>query len=537
MISDYQPRTSRRRFLKTLVLAGAAAAVDWACLGSMASAVASRESAPVVVIGSGLGGLVAAAFLAKQGFPVTVLEQHSIPGGYATSFERDGGDFVFDVSLHATVAEHAIPQKILSDLGVWDRLEVVKVPELARLITPVHDITLPAGNPGEVMKILGRHFPGEQAGINGFISDMVTVHGFLRGANRHGGSLMEKLEVMSLSQWLDGHVSGPDVREYLSVLCGYYGQAPAQLNALFYAIATGEYLVSGGNYYKTRSQSLSNALVECIERYNGKVLFNTEASAISVSAGDGAGTSRVTGVIDGSGRAYPAAAVIANAGAPVVFSRLLPQSAVPAAFRQRLAGLSPSLSSFVVWLGIDRELSSVEGYEIFLNGHGDRESRFEIARSGDPAEADISLTVYDNLYKGYSRPGTSTLTIMSLAGYSHWKPFEADYAAGRKQAYEKEKFRIADAFIRRIETRLIPGLSGMIRVMEVGTPLTNQRFTRNPGGAIYGFEDTGSRTGCRTPVQGLYLAGAWSHGGGYTPAMMAGHEAASMAVRGMGTKR
>ena len=68
----------------------------------------------------------------------------------------------------------------------------------------------------------------------------------------------------------------------------------------------------------------------------------------------------------------------------------------------------------------------------------------------------------------------------------------------------------------------------MIEVMEIGTPLTNIRYTGNYHGAIYGYNRQGARMNLldvRTPVKGLYLASAWSHGGGYTPAMLAGRHA------------
>ena len=51
-----------------------------------------------IIIGSGLGGLSCGSYLAINGWKVLVLEKHSIPGGYASSFKR--GDFTFDVGLH-----------------------------------------------------------------------------------------------------------------------------------------------------------------------------------------------------------------------------------------------------------------------------------------------------------------------------------------------------------------------------------------------------------------------------------------------------
>lgn len=103
-----------------------------------------------------------------------------------------------------------------------------------------------------------------------------------------------------------------------------------------------------------------------------------------------------------------------------------------------------------------------------------------------------------------------------------------DYKAGNKGAYYKEKERWTDILIRRTEQRLIPGLRSMIEVKEAGTPLTCWRYTGNTQGAIYGFEQSMdnafmNRIDNRTPVKGLYLAGAWGNpGGGFGGVLRAG---------------
>ena len=52
----------------------------------------------VVVIGSGISGLVCAAHLAHAGLSVLVLEQHAVPGGATSVFERGG--FFFEAAGH-----------------------------------------------------------------------------------------------------------------------------------------------------------------------------------------------------------------------------------------------------------------------------------------------------------------------------------------------------------------------------------------------------------------------------------------------------
>ena len=51
-----------------------------------------------IIIGSGLGGLIAGATLALWGKKVIVLEQHYIAGGCATAFKRK--DYLMEVGLH-----------------------------------------------------------------------------------------------------------------------------------------------------------------------------------------------------------------------------------------------------------------------------------------------------------------------------------------------------------------------------------------------------------------------------------------------------
>ncbi|MBT8369694.1 MAG: FAD-dependent oxidoreductase, partial [Deltaproteobacteria bacterium] len=229
---------TRRKFIQLMLMAGGAAAMDWTRIEALAADIKHKEDHPVVIIGAGLGGLVSAAYLANHGFPVTLLEQHNLPGGYATSFDRAEGKFSFDVSLHATVAEGGIPQKILSEIGIWDKLQVIYTPEFCRIILSDYDLTLPAKDPEKIKILLGNTFPDEKKGINGFVADMIQVQKEMAG---HAGrdSTMDRLENLSLADWLATHVKSSEARRILSAFWGYYGLPPSRLNALFYAIATG----------------------------------------------------------------------------------------------------------------------------------------------------------------------------------------------------------------------------------------------------------------------------------------------------------
>ena len=442
-------KINRRNFLKTLMMASSAAAIDWTGFDALASSIPCKKEVPIVVMGAGLGGLVSAAYLSRHGFDVSLIEQHAIPGGYATSFDRE--DFTFDVSLHATVAEHAMPQMILSDLGIWDKLKVSYTPELRRIVTPGFDVTLPAKDPEGVKRELSRVFPGEKQGIHQFYTQMEQVIAELWEGKQFKTSMLATVEKQLLEQWISQHVTDPDVKYCLAIFSGYYGLPPARINALFYAIATGEYLVHGGQYYKTRSQDLSNTLADCILANKGRIHYHTEAAHLLFNP-----AGRIDGVMDTTGKKYPAKAVIANCSLPAVMNKMIPAAWIPEKFSRKVRQKRTSLSSFVVWLGLNKRIDHINNYEIDLaeNTLIDEDRLFS---RKDLADSGISITLYDNLFKEYSVPGKSTLSLMCLSDFAPWEKFETAYFNDQKDAYNPGKRKNCPAVYPASGTSINPG--------------------------------------------------------------------------------
>ena len=78
--------------------------------------------APVLIVGGGLTGLVAAERLEQAGAPAVVLEREAAPGGACRSLEADG--YVFDYTGHLLHVARTETEAYLAELGVWDRLAV-----------------------------------------------------------------------------------------------------------------------------------------------------------------------------------------------------------------------------------------------------------------------------------------------------------------------------------------------------------------------------------------------------------------------------
>lgn len=95
-----------------------------------------------------------------------------------------------------------------------------------------------------------------------------------------------------------------------------------------------------------------------------------------------------------------------------------------------------------------------------------------------------------------------------------------------KLAYRRKKIELTELLIANAE-RVIPGLRRHIEVCEAGSPRTMSKFTHNPAGAIYGFEQNTRQSGLfnrfpqKYPVKGLYQVGAWTFpGAGFIGTML-----------------
>ncbi|MDH7500815.1 MAG: FAD-dependent oxidoreductase, partial [candidate division NC10 bacterium] len=106
------------------------------------------------------------------------------------------------------------------------------------------------------------------------------------------------------------------------------------------------------------------------------------------------------------------------------------------------------------------------------------------------------------------------------------------YWAERKEEVANRLIQIAE--------KIIPGLSQHIRVREISTPLTLERYTGNFEGAAYGWEQSPDQAGPRrlsprTPIENLYLTGHWTYpGGGVASVAVSGRMVAQEILKGRG---
>jgi phytoene dehydrogenase-like protein len=503
-----------------------------------------------IVIGSGLGGLTAAAVWGRRGKRVLVLERQNRFGGAAKVYSH--GPLAIEASLHELDGLDPDDAKLdlLRELGVWDKLHFLDVGALyevrgARLGTP---FLLPRGMESAREAALWR-FPHSERGIRHFFQTLQAVHAAFRSVDRprelgwwlrHGADVAGNILPVianarhSVASFLDAALGEDEaVKIALAANLGYLDNDPARLWFLVFAMVQASYLTGGGHYLRGGSQSLTDALLAVIREAGGAALAEREATAILL---DDAG--RVAGVEhrgpDGTADVAHAPVVFGNA-APHVLAELLPPGA-----RQRLVDTFShrplSTSLFVVSLGMQRRPSDfgVRTYSTFLYPDWLTSLRqipdcvplMGAAPSGRVPM--IALVDYSVVNTGLNTAPPYLCSFTGLDRLENWSSLSPEQYRTRREQW-------MDALIAAVD-REFKGFAGAVLQREMSTALTMHRELNTPGGAVYGFAPAVPAHGVprfpspRTPVDGLWLASAYLFGGGYSGAMMSGAVSARIAL-------
>jgi C-3',4' desaturase CrtD len=496
----------------------------------------------VVVVGAGIGGLTAGALLARRGYSVQILEQAVMPGGCASTFQRQG--FTFDVGATqvAGLEPGGIHHRIFSELEIdlppatpCDPACAVYLPGESKPISVWRD-------PKRWQAERQRQFPGSEP----FWQMMTDLFRYswafqmrdpvlpprnawdfwqLGKAVRPDTLLTMPHTFSTVGGALRGYGLAGDrrLKTFLDLQLKLYSQVDAEETALLYAAtALGVSQAPQGLFHLQGSmQVLSDRLVTALNRDSGKLLLRHTVEQIQVENGK---TTGVTIRNQKTGQVWfePADHVIANVTVQNLVSLLGNQA--PKGYRQRVDKLPPASGAFVIYLGVDQQALPPDcppHLQFLYNYEGpiaENNSLFvSVSKPGDGraplGKATITASSFTDPIPWYN-PATEQVSHQKLSPPIPHSPFPIPPS---QVSYQALKQHYTETAIAQLSTFFDLNSQTLLHV-ESATPRTFARFTARDRGIVGGIGQRISTFGPfgfanRTPIANLWLVGDSTHPG------------------------
>lgn len=492
-----------------------------------------------IVIGSGMGGMAAAATLARIGKRVLVLEQHTIPGGFTQVFKRPG--YHWDVGVHIVgeMSPRSYPGRLLADL-TGGRLQWAPVGEVYDEFNFPDGFTIQLPDDPEAFRErLLDAFPEERGAIDEYL--VLTKHaarataGLLQsraaprllapGAARKAAAAAMPHVSATTAEVLAGLTDDPRLRAVLAAQWGYYGTPPSRSSFGMHALMVRHFL-RGAYYPVGGAASIAREMLQTVADAGGWTAVRRTVAGITTRRGT------ATGVRLDDGTEIAARRVISTAGA-VTTERLLGEDPPAPAYRE--AGPA-HVSLYLGFRGDVRAAGAVPWCQWWFGSWDVETVGWEVSPAHIPERADVLFCSFPSIKDPDHDPGAEqrhTGEAITFVPWDAFAPWRDTRWHRRGDDYDAFKEHLTATLLAQWSERY-PRLVGMIDHVEMSTPLSTHHFAAADRGSIYGLGSTPDRFGDgslspRTGVKGLFLGGVDAGAPGVVGALNGGVLAAAAA--------
>lgn len=500
----------------------------------------------VLVIGSGLGGLCATLECLRMGKKVLMLEQHNLPGGYASSFVR--GRFEFEPALHE-MPDMRSPEAITGVAGYLKEnagldIDFLPLPEAYRVILTEKGVNqrLPFGW-DDFIDTIEKAVPGSRSSMERYKELCKEIQAAFTYLSKHQTKPDYPLILKEYGDFIrsgsataqkiaDSLQIPPEAQDLLNPYWCYLGVPMKRLSFSIWASLLDSYITNPAVIPRMRSHEIATAFLQKIYDLGGEVRFNTAVRSILTSKRS------IDGIELSTGETIYCKNVISNASPTNVFNHLIqPQREVPVKARKNVQARVYGFSLVVVYLGLDasKEELGLEDYSYFIAPHMDTEALYDAIYDLDSEEIMQASVCLNAGNPDCSPPGTTILSLTAGFRAEAWEKVAAE-------DYYRQKDRIADRLIRQFEKATGSSIRPHIEEIEIAAPQTFSRYTGSYNGIVYGYEPEpwdgivprAMAQDKENYIEGLEFCGGFSYRcHGYGSSIMSGKSAAERTCRKM----
>lgn len=462
----------------------------------------------VVIAGGGLGGMLCAVILAKEGMKVCVLERDKQIGGCLQTFSFNKK--VFDSCVHyiGGLGEGHTLHTILQYAGVMDKLSLKAYDANAfdKIAFGDEEVMYPhaQGLDNFVAQLLP-YFPSEHEALEKYIKTVTTVGDHFPLYRLRHGSADEKAAVSNwgVTQTLRDITNNTKLQNVLAGNNLLYAGVAERTPFFLHALVTESYIHSSHKVMPGSSQ-LSKYLWQQLQAYGGDVFRNTEVVKLAEENGS------ITYAEDANGERYYGKQFIANV-APEVLLDWVDSPLFRNAYRKRIKGLEQTTSTFMLNVVLKPGTVPMHNYNIYWHASHNAWDAVQYQPQQWPANYAAFFTE-DAQHPGYAE----SISILSYMHYNEVAPFEhivnrTGHEQDRGDAYAAFKEIRAELLLDKLYQR-IPQLKGNIIAQSTATPLTYRDYTATPKGSLYGIlkdinKPAETSIATRTKIPNLLLTG------------------------------
>ncbi len=474
---------------------------------------------PVIIIGSGFGGLAAAIRMRAMGYPVTVLEARDQPGGRASVFERDG--YTFDAGPTVITAPYLFDELFaLVGRRREDYFELDPV-------DPFYRVSFPDGShfdyTNDEERLLAQIAAFNPADVDGYkrlyehAQEIFSI-GYEQLADVPFDRLTDMLriapEMIRLQNWrsvyglVAKYIEDDRLRQVFTFQPLLVGGNPFNVTSIYLLIHALE-RKWGVHFARGGTGAIVDGMVQLLDDIGVDLRLNTPVVDIEVDRG------RAVAVHTEQGERLECAFVVSNADPSFVYKNLVHARHRRKNTDRRVGRVKQSMGLFVAYFGTDKKFEEIEHHTIVL-GPRYKELLTEIFDKKVLAE-DFSLYLH--------RP---TKTDPSLAPEGHDAFYVLSPVPNNHSGIDWHSQ--AEAYLERIlahlEERHMPGLREHVTVNFTVTPDYFEHELRSVAGAGFGPEPRLTQSAWfryhnrSEDVQGLYFVGAGVHPGAGVPGVI-----------------
>lgn len=473
------------------------------------------EKYDVVIIGSGLGGLLCGKILTEEGYRVCVLEKNKQIGGSLQTFTRD--KVVFDTGIHyiGGLDKGQPLYKFFKYFGLIDSLNLERMSEecFERISFGNETSSYSYGMGYDNFKsILKERFPDECQAIDSYCATIQKICNSFPLYNVQYGEdiqLDEELLHLNAKHYFQQLTDNTRLQNVLAATNILYAGDPDMTPLYVHALVVNSYILSSYRLLDGGSK-IASLLTQSIRRKGGSILSKAEVVRLNMDIDN----KKVASALLKDGRLIQADHFISNIH-PAPLLSMLETDKIRKAYRDRIASLKNTYSVFIANVVMKKESFPYQKYNVI---HFETEDVW-CTNDYEIKEWPLFFAMYMGASHSISEyaEGLTILTYMRPEEVEEWAhTFNTTVQEdNRGLEYEEFKKKKAEKLFNLVEKK-IPGFKNAIQSYTIATPLTYRDYIGTQDGSMYGISKDSRdplRTfiSPRTKVENLFITGQNMH--------------------------